>query len=56
MAKVRMQYTCDQTGLTYYMDWNMDPEKIGKVNEMKLETPCSICGGKHVLVIVEPRK
>ena len=57
MAKVRLQYTCDKSGLKYFMEWNMKPENIEAVNAQKLlSSPCEVCGGRHVLYVVEGKK
>ena len=52
--KYSYRYTCDKTGLTYSTDgWNNTPENVEKVNQSKIEVPCSVCGGMHVLFIVQ---
>jgi hypothetical protein len=39
------------------MEWNMKPENIEAVNAQKLlSSPCEVCGGRHVLYVVEGKK
>jgi hypothetical protein len=53
MAETKVKYKCAMTGITYELNWHIEPENLPTFNERKEQYPCPHCGAKHFVFVTK---